>query len=111
MRGRSGIRTNAVAPGPLVTDRLVDRGIREEQIDSLFRNVLPLQRVARTEYLGAAILFLASDLASFINGVILPVEGGLRTYAPELKTFIDASWLGRADASKQEEERSVTPRT
>jgi 3-oxoacyl-[acyl-carrier protein] reductase len=100
--GPAGIRTNAVAPGVLATDRLTaDRGVEASRLDAMFTDVIPLQRVARPEDIGAAILFLASDLASFVNGVVLPVEGGIQTFAPELRTLIGASWMGPTDAYKR----------
>ena len=42
-----------------------------------FMNRLPLGRAAEPAEVAAAIAFLASDDASFVNGVILPVDGGL----------------------------------
>lgn len=90
--GPFGIRTNGVAPGPLATDRLIEQGAAPSMLDELFTDVLPLQRVARPEDVAAVILFLASDLAGFVNGATIPVEGGLRSYAPELKTLIAAGW-------------------
>lgn len=90
--GPAGIRTNGVAPGPLATERILEPGIEASALDALFVDVLPLQRVARTEDVASVILFLASDLASFVNGATVPVEGGLRSYAPELRTLIEAGW-------------------
>jgi len=99
--GPAGIRTNAVAPGPLATDRLLEHGVEATRFDAMFADVIPLQRVARPEDIGSAILFLASDLASFVNGAVLPVEGGIQTFAPELRTLIAARWMGPTEAYRR----------
>jgi len=76
--GPSGIRSNAVAPGAVATN-IMDmskppRGAATMQ--ELGVNMANMGRVGRSEELAAAILFLASDDASYINGAILPVDGG-----------------------------------
>lgn len=68
-----GVRINAVAPGTIDTPavRAMDpAGIAA----SVARH--PLGRIGKPEEVAAAILFLASDEASFITGVVLPVDGG-----------------------------------
>ena len=71
--GPSGVRVNAVAPGPTHT-RMME-AIPEEMVDQLAA-LAPAGRVARPEELAAAIVFLASDDASFVHGVTLAVDGG-----------------------------------
>ena len=75
--GPHGIRTNAVVPGsirtPLWDDRLRDR---PDLLDTL-RRWYPIGRVGTPEDVAAAILFLASADADFINGAALVVDGGL----------------------------------
>jgi NAD(P)-dependent dehydrogenase (short-subunit alcohol dehydrogenase family) len=73
--GKSGIRTNAVAPGWIETP--MTEAMRDEA--DYNRRVLqrcPMGRWGRPEEIAAAIVFLASPQASFINGAILPVDGG-----------------------------------
>lgn len=69
------IRVNAVAPGPFATEMS-----RETQSSERWRRLIadriPLRRMATPEEIGPPILFLASPAASFITGVILPVDGG-----------------------------------
>ncbi len=71
--GPSGVRVNAVAPGPTRT-RMME-AVPEEMVDQLAA-LAPAGRVAEPEELAAAIVFLASDDASFVQGVTLAVDGG-----------------------------------
>ena len=71
--GPSGVRVNAVAPGPTRT-RMME-AVPEEMANQLAA-LAPAGRVARPEELAAAIVFLASDDASFVHGVTLAVDGG-----------------------------------
>ena len=72
--GTRGIRVNCVAPGVIRTP-LVEQGIDEETIARLVA-LHPIGRIGRVEEVAKAICFLASDDASFITGVCLPVDGG-----------------------------------
>ena len=73
--GGRGIRVNAVAPTFVETDLtrslLADRAVAAKIAEST-----PLGRVATAGEVAAAILFLASDMASMITGHVLPVDGG-----------------------------------
>jgi len=71
--GPSGVRVNAIAPGPTRTALM--EAIPEEMVTQLAA-LAPAGRVARPEELAAAIVFLASDDASFVHGVTLAVDGG-----------------------------------
>lgn len=73
--GPLGIRVNAVAPGVTRTPMTESYFDKPEWVARLAA-AYPLGRVARVEEVAAAILFLASDAASFVHGVILPVDGG-----------------------------------
>jgi NAD(P)-dependent dehydrogenase (short-subunit alcohol dehydrogenase family) len=72
---KSGIRVNAVAPGPTDTGMLTRFTGTPENKAALVTTV-PLGRLGLTEELADAIVFIASDQASFINGHILNVDGG-----------------------------------
>ena len=70
-----GIRVNAIAPGVIETP--MTQSTREDQRRLAgFLTRTPLGRVGQPEELVGPVLFLASSLASYINGVILPVDGG-----------------------------------
>jgi NAD(P)-dependent dehydrogenase (short-subunit alcohol dehydrogenase family) len=73
-----GIRVNAVAPGTILTEavrRLPDEPGGAEYIEEI-RKVHPMGRLGEPDEVARAIVFLASDDASFITGAILPVDGG-----------------------------------
>jgi NAD(P)-dependent dehydrogenase (short-subunit alcohol dehydrogenase family) len=72
---KSGIRVNAVAPGPTDTGMLT-RFTRTPENKAALVTTVPMGRLGLTEELASAIVFLASDAASFINGHILNVDGG-----------------------------------
>jgi NAD(P)-dependent dehydrogenase (short-subunit alcohol dehydrogenase family) len=74
-----GIRVNAVAPGTIDTPMLHAHLASVPDAEAELRQIVglhPLARIGRPEEVAAAVLFLASDEASFITGVILPVDGG-----------------------------------
>ena len=68
------IRVNAIAPGHIVTPRLYDTPGR---VDWYRDSLIPMKQRGSTDDIGKAALFLLSDLASYITGVTLPVDGGL----------------------------------
>jgi NAD(P)-dependent dehydrogenase (short-subunit alcohol dehydrogenase family) len=75
---RRGIRVNAVAPGTINTERVQrfpDEPGGPEYLESI-KAAHPMGRLGEPSEVAEAILFLASDKASFITGAILPVDGG-----------------------------------
>jgi len=74
--GPKGIRVNAVAPGIIETDMM--KAVPREVIDPLIARI-PLARLGKPEDIANAFVFLASDEASYITGVVLSVDGMART--------------------------------
>jgi NAD(P)-dependent dehydrogenase (short-subunit alcohol dehydrogenase family) len=70
-----GVRVNVVAPGPIETEML-SRFARSDERKASFAAGVPLKRLGRAEEIADAIVFLASDKASFISGSSVPVNGG-----------------------------------
>ena len=73
--GPKGIRVNAVAPGIIETDMM--KAVPKEVIDPMIQQI-PLRRLGRPEDIAKAFVFLASDDASYITGVVLSVDGMAR---------------------------------
>lgn len=73
--GRHGIRVNGIAPGPIEDTEGMKRLLLPELKDKIVRKI-PLGRFGRIKDIENAALFLASDAASYINGVTLVVDGG-----------------------------------
>jgi 3-oxoacyl-[acyl-carrier protein] reductase len=72
--GPLGITANAVAPGFIDTE--MSRGVPEKVLTALLARTAA-RRLGRPEEVAAVYVFLASDLASFINGAVIGVDGGL----------------------------------
>jgi peroxisomal 2,4-dienoyl-CoA reductase len=73
--GRHGIRVNAIAPGPIEDTEGMKRLV-PEPIQNRLRKGIPLGRFGRIADIERAAVFICSDAASFINGVVLVVDGG-----------------------------------
>jgi meso-butanediol dehydrogenase/(S,S)-butanediol dehydrogenase/diacetyl reductase len=78
--GKAGVRTNAVAPGPVRTPLLVKNLESLPGLEDAFGKFIPLGRIADRNEIADAVVFLASPGASFINGAILPVDGGVTAW-------------------------------
>lgn len=73
--GQRNVRVNAVAPGYIET--AMTAGLRENpQAERYLQSLHPLGRLGQAEEVAAAVVFLASEEASFVTGVVLPVDGG-----------------------------------
>src|SRR3954471_20951811 len=82
--GKDGISFCAVNPGPVRTERwagLVDAMARDmkiprEEADTLAPRSIPLGRIAEVEEVANLVVYLASDLAHFVNGTMIEIDGG-----------------------------------
>lgn len=70
-----GIRVNAVAPGVMMTEMVAPQLAQPGGLD-WFMSRAPMQRGGQPKEIVGPIVFLASEMASYVNGVILPVDGG-----------------------------------
>lgn len=74
--GRKGINVNAIAPGFIATEMVASM---PEKIINMMKEKTPLGRLGTPEDIANGYLFLASDEASFINGTVLSIDGGVIT--------------------------------
>jgi len=75
--GRKGIRVNAVAPGFFPTEMTM--AYPHRYLETVVEQRVPAGRPGDLEECAAAVLFLASEAASYVTGILLPVDGGLLT--------------------------------
>jgi NAD(P)-dependent dehydrogenase (short-subunit alcohol dehydrogenase family) len=76
----AGIRVNAVAPGAILTPRVIARMSPERRAESA--RAIPMGRQGQPEEVAKTVVFLASDLASYITGQTLVVDGGATAQFP-----------------------------
>ncbi|MDP0930244.1 SDR family oxidoreductase [Paracoccus onubensis] len=75
--GEYGIRANCVAPGPVRTKLAM--AVHSPEIIAAYHDAIPLNRYGSEEELAEAIVFLASDKASYITGQVMAVDGGFES--------------------------------
>jgi 3-oxoacyl-[acyl-carrier protein] reductase len=79
------ITVNTVCPGAIMTDRVKsmtkaraeNEGKSEEEILSSYTSIIPMGRIGQPRELGSLVAFLASELASYITGTVIQIDGGL----------------------------------
>ncbi|AZB07660.1 SDR family oxidoreductase [Chryseobacterium sp. G0162] len=74
--GTENIRVNAIGPGYIETPLLIDNAAQSEEYRSYMESKHAMKRLGKPEEIAKAVLFLASEDASFCTGVYLPVDGG-----------------------------------
>lgn len=74
--GGDGVRVNSVLPGPIDGTEGMHRLAPTNEMREACRQSVPLRRMGTSMDIANACLFLASPLASYVNGVVLPVDGG-----------------------------------
>jgi NAD(P)-dependent dehydrogenase (short-subunit alcohol dehydrogenase family) len=68
-----GVRVNVVAPGPILTHHLEAAGPDAQRFAG---NSTPMRRLGTAEEVAQVVVWLCSDQASFVTGVVLPIDGG-----------------------------------
>jgi len=77
--GKYNIRANCIAPAAIETEMVKESNLNDPNFDNDFflRQITPLRRWGKPEDVAALAVFLASDEASYLNGVIIPCDGGI----------------------------------
>lgn len=81
--GRSGIRCNAIAPGLIVGNRQQASMQHDPLEEEMNIDLYPIGRYGRPEDIANVALFLASDEAAFVTGIVMVADGGLTLQSPE----------------------------
>lgn len=87
--GNMGIRVNGVAPGPV--DTAMARQVHTPTIRADYHDAIPLNRYGTEEEIAAAVWFLCSDEASYVNGQMLAVDGGFDASGIGLRSLRDGA--------------------
>ena len=80
-----GVRVNAIAPGPILTDNLRRAGAAAQDAAA---SAMPLQRVGQPEEVAATVVWLCSDAAAFITGTTLAIDGGKLAGTPPFQVTL-----------------------
>ena len=77
--GKYNIRTNCIAPAAIMTDMVKESNLNDPDFDNDFfiRQITPLKRWGKPEDIANLACFLASDEGAYLNGVIIPADGGI----------------------------------
>ncbi len=74
--GPAGVRVNSIAPGPIADTEGMRRLAPSKKLAEQIVRSVPLQRFGSADEIGRAAMFLSSDAAQYVSGVVLPVDGG-----------------------------------
>ena len=84
----SGIRVNALAPGPILTEQLQRAG---EQSQQRAAAALPMRRIGQPDEVAAVVVWLCSPQSSFVTGVTVPIDGGMLAGMAPFSRPVDVS--------------------
>lgn len=80
---KQGIRVNALAPGPILTDALTNAGTAAQAAAA---TVMPIRRIGQPDEVAAAAVWMCSDQAAFVTGTTLVIDGGKLAGTPPFVT-------------------------
>jgi NAD(P)-dependent dehydrogenase (short-subunit alcohol dehydrogenase family) len=83
--GQFGIRANVVSPGPIASEGFMQFLNSVEGLRAKMEGGVPVRRLGQPEEIANTALFLASDEASYVSGVVIPVDGGIASAYPTPK--------------------------
>ena len=78
--GRHGVTINCIAPGKIMSEQIL-RKYTQEYRTEMSEKEIPVGRFGTPEELASMAVYLASPVASYVTGAMIPVDGGLRRYA------------------------------
>ncbi|KUM43356.1 SDR family NAD(P)-dependent oxidoreductase [Pseudomonas sp. EpS/L25] len=73
-----GITANAIAPGPV--DTPMTKELHSDSFREAYSKAIPAKRYGTTQEIAGAVSYLASDVSAYVNGVVLPVDGGFMAW-------------------------------
>jgi NAD(P)-dependent dehydrogenase (short-subunit alcohol dehydrogenase family) len=74
--GPYGVRVNSISPGPIADTEGMKRLAPNEAVANQYKKSVPLQRFGKANEIGHAAMFLSSDAAAYVSGIVMPVDGG-----------------------------------
>ena len=80
--GKHGIRANVVSPGPIASEGFLAYLNSVEGLKDKMESGVPVRRLGLPEEIANTALFLVSDEASYVSGVVIPVDGGIASKYP-----------------------------
>lgn len=96
--GKYGIRLNAIAPGPFPTEGAWSRLMPTKEIEQMFESRIPLKRVGEHIELANLASYLISDMAAFITGDVITIDGGETVWGAGEFNILDAVTKDQWDA-------------
>jgi NAD(P)-dependent dehydrogenase (short-subunit alcohol dehydrogenase family) len=96
--GKYGIRLNAIAPGPFPTEGAWSRLMPTKEIEKMFDSRIPLKRVGEHIELANLAAYLISDMAAYITGDVITIDGGETVWGAGEFNILDAVTPDQWDA-------------